>query len=71
MIQPWLNNGKIDDMNQEYVRFITKDSNVWQDGKNDPGWVHSSVCEIVLTPTEQLKAKTDEKIEESKAVMEA
>merc|ERR1712223_1678934 len=50
MIQPWLNNGKINDKDQDYVRFLTQDTNQWQDGKNEPGWVHSSICEISQTP---------------------
>ena len=50
LIQPWLNNGKISDKNQDYVRFLTQDTNQWQDGKNEPGWVHSSICEISQTP---------------------
>ena len=50
MIQPWINNGKINDKNQDHVRFLTQDTQQWQDGKNEPGWVHSSICEISQSP---------------------
>ena len=53
VIEPWIGNGRIDDENQDYVRFLTQETDVWQDGKNDEGWLYNSVCEIPLKPTQQ------------------